>query len=495
LINKIYYLLFTLFVAGTLFFSCEKDNFITTGNVKLAFSHDSLVADSVYTTTGPTTTIMFDTIFTTIGSTTKSFRVINPYSQSILISSIKLAGGEKSPYRLNIDGEMGNSAKDVSIPANDSIYIFVELTVDPNGANQPMVVKDSILFMTNEQLQVVHLRAWGQDFNLLKHSHLKTTTWNADKPFLIYDTVWIDKDQILNIDPGTKIYLHDNAILIAEGAIIAKGTTENPIIFKTDRLEKMYDDVPAKWDRIWLYPNKTQSIFENVEIRNSIIGLQTGVLGTFGYANVKLHNVKIEHVSYAGIFALSSNIEATNTLIANCGYYCAALLIGGNYEFTQCTLANYWGGYSNSRRTSSLVISNQLLVEFNNTVHTYYGDLKKANFNNSVVFGSMNSEIEFGNNGQNAFNFCFDHCLLKIADSIDVSNTSQFISLTKNIDPKFVSYNNYNFAPDSLSPLRDIGAHNYGENVPYDLNNVSRLSDTAPDAGAYEYIYIPKKEK
>ena len=34
-----------------------------------------------------------------------------------------------------------------------------------------------------------------------------------------------------------------------------------------------------------------------------------------------------------------------------------------------------------------------------------------------------------------------------------------------------------------------------GEQVPLDLNQVSRLSDAAPDLGAYEYIYIPKKEK
>jgi hypothetical protein len=494
LIKKIFYLLFSLLVAGTLFFSCEKDNFITTGNVKLAFSHDSLVADSVYTTTGPTTTIMFDTIFTTIGSTTKSFRVINPYSQSILISSIKLAGGDKSPYRLNIDGEIGNSANDVSIPANDSIYIFVELTVDPNGVNQPMVVKDSVLFMTNDQLQIVHLRAWGQDFVPVK-GEIKTTTWTAEKPYLIYDSLEIGSNQVLSIEAGTHIYLHEYAFIKGKGAISAIGTPDKPIIFKTDRLETLYDDVPAKWYGIILFPNETQSVFENVEIKNATIGLQVGTIEFPGHTRVKLHNVKIEHVSYAGIFAIAAEIEATNTLIANCGYYCVALLIGGNYEFTHCTLANNWGGYSTSRRTSSLIMSNQLLVEYKDSTVIYIGDLKKANFNNSVVYGSLNSEIEFGNNGQNAFNFCFDHCLLKIADSIDVSNTSQFISLTKNIDPRFVSNNTYNFAPDSLSPLRDIGAPIYGEKIPFDLNNVSRLSDAAPDAGAYEYIYIPKKEK
>jgi hypothetical protein len=107
----------------------------------------------------------------------------------------------------------------------------------------------------------------------------------------------------------------------------------------------------------------------------------------------------------------------------------------------------------------------------------------------------LDSEIEFGKNDQYSFNFSFDHCLVKLADSIDVSNVGQFYELTKNIDPKFIDTEKYNYVPDSLSPARDIGARYYGEKVPYDLNNVSRLSDSAPDLGAYEYIYDPKKEK
>jgi hypothetical protein len=30
--------------------------------------------------------------------------------------------------------------------------------------------------------------------------------------------------------------------------------------------------------------------------------------------------------------------------------------------------------------------------------------------------------------------------------------------------------------------------------LPFDLKNVSRLADDGPDIGAYEYIYIEKKE-
>ena len=66
-------------------------------------------------------------------------------------------------FRLNVDGLPGRSFGDVEIGADDSIFIFVEVTVDPNNQNTPLVVTDSILFETNGNLQDIDLVAWGQD--------------------------------------------------------------------------------------------------------------------------------------------------------------------------------------------------------------------------------------------------------------------------------------------------------------------------------------------
>ena len=99
-------------------FSCRKEEFITDSGTKLSFSVD---------------TVMFDTVFTTIGSTTKRFKIYNKYNKTISVSSIYLANGNSSNFRLNIDGQQSNSVSDVEVLANDSLYIFVEVTVDPNG--------------------------------------------------------------------------------------------------------------------------------------------------------------------------------------------------------------------------------------------------------------------------------------------------------------------------------------------------------------------------
>jgi len=126
-----YFLIITLFAA---FIKCERIEWLEDPDIKLGFSTD---------------TVFFDTIFTTIGSTTKQLRVYNRYDQPVKISSITLAGGSKSVFRLNIDGVPGNDATDVEIPAEDSLYIFVEVTLDPNNVDSLLAIHDSIIFITN----------------------------------------------------------------------------------------------------------------------------------------------------------------------------------------------------------------------------------------------------------------------------------------------------------------------------------------------------------
>jgi hypothetical protein len=78
-------------------------------------------------------TVIFDTVFTTIGSITRQFKVYNPSSDEVTISSIYLAGGQQSKYRLNVDGTPGIIFSNVTIQGNDSMFVFVDVTLDPNN--------------------------------------------------------------------------------------------------------------------------------------------------------------------------------------------------------------------------------------------------------------------------------------------------------------------------------------------------------------------------
>jgi hypothetical protein len=340
-------------------------------------------------------------------------------------------------------------------------------------------------------LQDVDLVAWGQDFNLIKGEVLQTQTWADKKPYVVYDYAIVDSGQVLTINPGTRIFFHDTAGLYVLGAVKAEGTPEEPILFAGDRLEELYEDVPDQWQGIILFPNEMENNFTNVEIKNATIGLQVGTLEYEGSAKVQLNNVIIQHMSYAGIFALKSVIDATNTLVADCGYYSVALIVGGSYDFNHTTIANYWA----SHKGPALVISNILIDSNSKFIEVYENDLTRANFRNSIIWGSQNSELLIGNSENKICNYNFDYCMVKTGDSIDTENYPEnFTNLVNeyihpdSVKHLFIDPYAYNFNLDTLSLAKDAGNIEYGKLAPYDLNNVSRLEDIAPDLGAFERI-------
>lgn len=474
------YLLQISLVALVVFslFSCEDEGYLSSSDAQLRFSVD---------------TVMFDTIFTTIGSTTQNLKIYNPYDENILISRIRVAGGDFSNFRLNVNGEASNEVYEVEVPARDSIFIFVEVTIDPNGQNLPMVVQDSIEFTTNSNRQNINLIAYGQDFKLIKSESVGTTTWTAEKPYLVYDYAYVDSTSTLTIEPGTRIYFHKDAYLYVRGKVIAEGNFQNQILFTADRLEDTYANIPDQWSGIILFSGSHGNVFNFATIKNANIGLQVGTIEDEGYATLQLSNSKIENMAYAGLFALKSKITGYNNVIANCGFYAAALLVGGEYEFFHTTIANYWGGYtSRVRKTASLVLSNALVIESEDgTKVTHTGDLEKAFFGNSIIYGNNQMEIELGKNEEKAFNYYFDHCIIQVPDTFNVSNKDHYKNVWKGeeYNPLFVDpYDDYNYALDTLSAAKDIGDPDYAKLFPMDLLNKDRLSDNGPDLGAYERI-------
>ena len=470
--KKLIYILSLILSIGYLF-SCEDEKYMSSGDVRLLFSVD---------------TVMFDTVFTTVGSTTQHLKIYNPYEQKVLISSIKLAKGEASSFRLNINGIASNEIKDLEIAPFDSMYIFVEVTVDPNGQNLPLVVKDSIEFMTNSNSQDVDLVAWGQDFNLVRQQVLKNTTWTNEKPYLVYSYAYVDSSATLTIEPGTKIYFHKDAGLYVKGKILAKGTAENPILMHGDRLEDVYANVPDQWNGVLLYSGSKNNEFNNVEIKNANIGLQVGNIEDKGFAAVKLNNVKIQNMAYAGIFAMKSDIQASNCLVTNCGFYAVALLVGGNYEFNHSTIANYWGGYGfKARSTPSLLIQNYLSIKKDKA--PYVGDLVKADFGNCIITGNAidENELGLGRNPEGQFNYRFDRCILQVADTFKTNNADRFVNILKGVNPKFVDpYKKYNFELDTLSKAKDAANRGISKLYPFDLKGRDRFMDGGPDIGALE---------
>lgn len=470
--KNIYILIISLLVV---FFACKKEDFVNDTGAKLTFSLD---------------TVMFDTVFTSIGSTTKIFKVYNGYNKTINISSIELAGGNSSNFRINIDGHQAYSLNDIEVLANDSLYVFVEVTVDPNGVNSPILIHDSVVFLTNGNLQDIDLVAFGQDMHLINGEIIATESWTNDKPYLIYNSMLVDSLETLTIGAGTQLHFHRNSSMIVQGTLIVNGTVEEPVVFQGDRLEDLYEDVPGQWGVIALIDGSVNNRIENAIIKNAIVGIQVGEYNAQEGSNLYLYNTRIENMTYAGLYLFNSSVIASNCLIADCGYYATFMAVNGVHRFYHCTIANYFE-YAN-RIDPSVLISNNITVE--NTSFTGEMDVY---FGNSIIYGNKQEEIGTSYDNAGTLKYKLENCITRIRTDndatfeFDLTDTSHFTNIQNDVNPKFKDINAYNYELDTLSLAKDAGLRSITDLysfLEFDMLGQSRITDSNPDLGAYERI-------
>ncbi len=423
-------------------------------------------------------------MFTTIGSSTKTLKVYNRYKQPIIISNIELAGGKNSKYRLNIDGMPINSTTDYELAAEDSIFIFVEVTIDPN--RDEMLEHDSIIFFTNGNMQDVDLVAFGQDVHLINGEVIETQTWLTDKPYLVYNSVLVDTLHTLTIPAGANIHFHKDSYLGVKGTLIVEGTLDNEVVFQGDRLEDFYDDWAGQWGGIVLMQGSTNNYINYAIIKNATIGIVVDSPMNEDAPTLFISNSYLKNHSKMGIYALQTYIVAINCVIADCGVYNAGLFWGGTYQFFNCTLSNNYKW--NSRSTPSLVFNNYYKDENDDK---FFKTPLVAFFSNSIIYGSVKNEFVADAYGiEGGMSYSFDHCLMKLdLEHIDTS-LAMFNNCVVNETPDFVSTEEYDYHLDTVSNAVDkANIEIINENLDYlqyDIDGNDRLLDGKPDIGAYE---------
>ncbi len=479
-----------MFLSCFLLSSCEKDELLTDAGAKPNFSTD---------------TIMFDTVFVSIGSVTKNFRVFNPYDKTLKISSIRLAGGSASFYRLNVNGLPGKSFSDIEIRGGDSIWVFVEVTINPNSQTLPYVVQDSIIFETNGNIQDIDLVAWGQNahFFVAKKQSANlppyvvidtvlnsTSTWDESLPYVIYGGYGVvDSSTTLVITAGTQVHFSNSGGLwvYKGGTLKVQGAKDKPVVFQGLRRELSLQEEPGQWDRIWINDGGQNEI-DYAVIKNGFIGLQTETL--FDPAmpvSLKLTNTQIRNMSGLGILARNFSIEGWNNVLSNCGLYTTALTAGGSYEFTHCTFANYWR--FGQRSTPVMYLNNYAEDQNGQAVPL---DLSKAEFKNCIIYGNNDNELELDFKSGALSNHNFRYCIIKADNNTPTSDALHFESIFRNNDPDFKDTYDNDLSLDTLAFSRDKGNPayiNFAVVPPMNLDIQGLARPTGginPDLGAYE---------
>ena len=201
--------LWVLTILAFVFFACRKESFTTSAEAKLQTSVD---------------TLHFDTVFTTASSVSQFIKIINGNNKGIKVNAVRLAGGASSPFKINVDGIAGPQVNGIDILANDSVYIYVSVSVNPTVQALPFIVRDSIEINYNGNTKWVQLDAFGQNAHFFRNRKITSNEiWNNDLPYVILDKLVVDTPATLTINKGCKIYLHADAPFIVNGSLQVSG--------------------------------------------------------------------------------------------------------------------------------------------------------------------------------------------------------------------------------------------------------------------------------
>ena len=500
--------LFFMFIVFMSLLSCNDDIFETTPSTgQLTFSRD---------------TVFLDTVFTNISSSTRTFKVYNKSNDHINIPSIRLGKGEQSFYRLNVNGEPGKSFENIDIFPKDSIYIFVEATVDYAKVSDPLYV-DEVIFDQGANEQDIKLITLVQDAYFLFPErdadgikekivlgvdedgeaievdgfYLEgNKTWTNEKPYVIYGYVGVNQGNTLTIEKGARIHFHENSGLLVEknGSLKINGTLDEKVIIQGDRLEPFYEDIAGQWGTIWLRAGSKDHLINHTLIKNNIIGILVDTTENKSQPMLTLRNTEIYNTSNFGVFARATNLKGSNLVIGNNGQSSLACTSGGTYNFTHSTFANFW---SNGIREFPAVLVNnfQSSNASNGSGEELVNDLLAANFTNCIVEGNQNIEFLLQKNDQAAFNFNFKNNLLRFFDPggnlindplYDFDDTEKYQDNIFNGEPDFQDVNKNSFLIGDLSDAKAGADLSSAQQVPFDLLGVSRV--VSPDMGAYQHI-------
>jgi hypothetical protein len=444
--------------------SCKKNNLLSKKN--LEFSVDTLV---------------FDTVFTTIGSTTKQFKIYNKESKTVQIDQIELMGGQNSPFRMNVDGNMGTSLSNIRIESKDSLFVFVEVTLDINSQTLPMIVEDSIRFRTNGKDQYVKLAVWGQDM-YFHYSNFQAEIfdfnegiWPNDKPHVIYGAAIVDSAKTLTIQAGTQVHLHKNSVFyVYKSTLNIVGIPGNEVVFQGDRLEQDYQEVAGQYYGIY-FREALPSTIDYAIIKNGTSGvhLYSEDASNTGYT-LTMTNTIIQNQARYGVFIYSgAKVKAENCIISKNGTHALLVLEGGDFNFNHCDLLGY-----GSSQNPAVGISNY----FTNyqTATTNVGSINEGVLYNCVLSGNLSTELAIDTiqlSGVN-LNFDFKNCLIK---SEIVQTDAFYQSILWNENPLFTDPTIYDF---SFSQSSILNGNGFTTSVSTDIFGNARSNP--PDIGAIE---------
>ena len=419
-------------------------------------------------------TLSLGVVFTDQPTPTSRFMVYNRHDKIISISDISLRNADGA-FRINVDGFAGTSFQNVEIRPNDSIYVFVEATLRPNGVPALTEFSDILDFTTNGVTRSVVLAAAGQDVERL-HGLIVESDTHLDPtyPYQIFDSLVVERGATLTIPAGTTMHFHDGAVMRVRGSLVTEGTPEKPVNMTGDRTGNVITDISfdlmaSQWRGLHFAPESRGNRLSHTIVRNTVSGVLADSLSEVSFLNCRLRN----SAGYS-LESRYADLRLTGCEVAEAAEGVLAVT-GGKATVSNCTFANY---YLFSALRGASVQLYHLDAESNDGSGL---PLLQATFNNCIFYGNG---TDFSPGDLSGSSVTVQRSLLKSNGSDD----SNFIDCLWGADPLYYTVRSDYYFDYRLQPGSPAIAAGYSPLVPAegarDFYGVER--GATPNLGAYQ---------
>lgn len=472
---KLRYLII-LFCSAMLYVSCvDDDSFTTSSSYRLTFSAD---------------TVKMDTVFSKIPTSTRTFWVYNKSGDGLRCTNVRLARGNQTGYRVNVDGTYlgqttGFQTHNLEIRNKDSIRVFVELTSHENGILEPQKLEDDIVFTLESGVeQKVALCAYTWDADILTDVVVKDEmVLDGEKPTIIYGMMRVEEGATLRVPAGKTIYFHGNAGIDVFGRLVTEGTAEANVVLRGDRTDRMFDYLPydmvsGQWQGIHFYESSYDNVLTYTDLHSTFHGIRCDS-SDINRQKLTMSHTTIHNCQGSGLSAIHSKVSLLNCQLTNTLGPCLDIL-GGDIVMNHCTIAQFYPFDSN--RGASLHFAS----DSNNP-------LERMNCSNSIITGYAEDVIMGEQADSAAFNYDFTASVLRtpevddtlhfhqiiwenVKDTAEVSGEKHFILVDIDNQRYDFHLSDRSTAIDKADPVSAL---------PTDRDGQSR--DDKPDVGCYEW--------
>jgi hypothetical protein len=268
--------------------------------------------------------------------------------------------------------------------------------------------------------------------------------------------------------------MHADSRFFVEGTLKVMGALGDSVVFRGDRLEPYFVDLPGNWQGIHLLRSSRDNEINYAVIKEAIVGVRVDSLKETASPKLTIRNSVINYTLSSGLLGITTDIAAENCLLINSGQNAAQLEFGGNYEFNNCTFAVF-GNIVTNHQDAAVRLSNYFAI----SETEYFSADLQAEFVNCLISGGLENELERDSVPDALYATAFQNCLIK---TDNFSPAGDFSNCIFNEEPLFFDIGEDDYHLTENSPCIDAGLFN---GIATDLDGQPR--DSQIDIGCYEF--------